>query len=74
MYMLYNPFDKPIGEKIEEADLDVLVNRQVTEGYYVEYKRQFPLNAWNRERIACSAAWPSDFPAPDRGTGRRVRN
>lgn len=34
--MAYNPFDKPIGDTLEESDLERLFN--VAEGYFVEYK------------------------------------
>ena len=40
--MPYNPFDKPLGETLDANDLRVLVTRQVSEGYYVEYKREMP--------------------------------
>ncbi|WP_256545442.1 AlbA family DNA-binding domain-containing protein [Halobellus inordinatus] len=37
----FNPFDKPVAE-IEFDDLNTLEKDGVSEGYYVEYKRQFP--------------------------------
>lgn len=40
--MKFNPFKKPIG-KLVAQDLQVL--RDVSEGWYVEYKRQLPNNA-----------------------------
>lgn len=42
--MPYNPFDKPIGEILTADDLQQLIHRQVAEGYYVEYKSNFPKN------------------------------
>jgi hypothetical protein len=40
----YNPFDKPIGDKLSADDLQMLVEREVAEGYFVEYKREFLAN------------------------------
>lgn len=40
--MPYNPFDKPLGQNLTASDLQQLVERKVAEGYFVEYKRQFP--------------------------------
>jgi len=48
----YNPFDKPIGEKLQPEDVELLVSRGVAEGYYVEYKSQMPKS----EKIARSLA------------------
>lgn len=43
--MTYNPFNKPINQPLNEADLMELVNKQVAEGYYIEYKGAiFPTN------------------------------
>jgi len=39
--MPYNPFSKPIGARLEASDLDALIG-VVAEGYYVEYKEDFP--------------------------------
>lgn len=39
--MPFNPFDKRIGDTLEAADLQVLVDRQIPEGYYIEYKSDF---------------------------------
>ncbi len=49
--MAYNPFNKPI-EDLHVTDLDVLKTDQVAEGYWVEYKRDFPSN----DKIAKSVA------------------
>ena len=38
--MSYNPFNKPIHE-LTPGDLDKLIEDEVAEGYWVEYKRQF---------------------------------
>lgn len=38
--MPYNPFDKPLGEALQAEDLQMLITRQVAEGYYIEYKRE----------------------------------
>lgn len=37
---MFNPFEKPL-EKIEKDDLNLLVSKGVTEGLFVEYKRDF---------------------------------
>ena len=49
--MPYNPFDKPLGT-LTPDDLQLLVERQVAEGYFVEYKSQFPSN----QKVARSVA------------------
>jgi Putative DNA-binding domain len=51
--MPYNPFEKPIGEALQPEDLQILITRQVAEGYYVEYKRELPTQ---RHKIARSLA------------------
>lgn len=40
---MFNPFDKPI-DSLREEDLQTLIGREVAEGLYVEYKREFPGN------------------------------
>lgn len=50
--MPFNPFDKPIGEALAVADLQLLISRSVSEGYYVEYKGQMQSN----DKIAKSIA------------------
>lgn len=40
---MFNPFDKPI-DSLREEDLQALIEREVAEGLYVEYKREFPVN------------------------------
>lgn len=50
--MPYNPFDKPIGETLTAADLQLLISRSVCEGYFVEYKGQIQAN----DKIAKSIA------------------
>jgi hypothetical protein len=42
--MPYNPFSKPIGEPLALNDLEELIARSVSEGYFVEYKADFPAN------------------------------
>ena len=37
----YNPFKKKIS-KLRQADLNILIENQVAEGWYVEYKKDFP--------------------------------
>jgi hypothetical protein len=49
--MPYNPFDKEIAE-LKEDDLQILLTRKVAEGYFVEFKSQFPAH----EKIAHSIA------------------
>lgn len=51
--MSYNPFDKPIGATLNEADLQVLLTRQLSEGFFLEFKRELPPQ---REKIARSVA------------------
>jgi len=40
--MPYNPFAKSIGESLDVTDLNQLIAQGVAEGFYVEYKRDFP--------------------------------
>lgn len=42
--MPFNPFDVPIGNKLSADDLKKLLERNVAEGYQVEYKSAFPAN------------------------------
>lgn len=39
--MTYNPFDKKFSELVEQ-DLFQLIDRQISEGWYIEYKREIP--------------------------------
>lgn len=39
--MSYNPFDKDL-DSIVEDDLGILIENEITEGWYVEYKSQIP--------------------------------
>lgn len=39
--MNYSPFDTPF-EQLTETDLDVLIEKQISEGWYVEFKSDFP--------------------------------
>ena len=41
--MPYNPFDKAIRD-LTAGDLDRLIDNEVTEGYGIEYKGDFPEN------------------------------
>src|SRR5947209_2288430 len=50
--MPYNPFDKPIGEALTIDDLQLLITRSVSEGYFVEYKGQMQA----KDKIAKSIA------------------
>ena len=50
--MSFNPFDKPIGGQLTVADLRKLIQRQVAEGYYVEYDRDLQ----SEEKISQSVA------------------
>ncbi len=50
--MPYNPFDKPIGTPLTIDDLQLLISRSVSEGYFVEYKSQMQTT----EKIAKSIA------------------
>jgi hypothetical protein len=52
--MSYNPFDKPIQE-LEASDLDKLIDDEVTEGYWVEYKSEFQSNKKIAKSIASFA-------------------
>src|SRR2546426_12079226 len=49
---MFNPFGKPL-ERIERADIDILVGNHVAEGQFVEYKSIFPPDA---SKIAKSIA------------------
>ena len=42
--MIYNPFDKLPGDTLTAEELQKLVENNVAEGYYVEYKSQFVKN------------------------------
>jgi len=50
--MPFTPFDKPLDAALTPDDLQLLVARQVAEGYYVEYKGAPPAN----EKIGKSIA------------------
>lgn len=50
--MPYNPFDKPIGSPLTKEDLQRLVEREVGENYFVEYKSLLP----SKTKIAHSIA------------------
>jgi hypothetical protein len=52
--MAYNPFNKPIQE-LEAKDLDMLVDDEVAEGYWVEYKSEFQSNSKIAKSIASFA-------------------
>lgn len=51
---MYNPFGKPIDE-IVESDLNVLKQKHVAEGLYIEYKSDFPPNVKISHSIASFA-------------------
>lgn len=51
--MSYNPFDKPIGHALAESDLQAILTRQLSEGFFLEFKRELPAQ---REKIARSIA------------------
>lgn len=53
--MTYSPFDKPIREPLDESDLQKLISDSVTEGYYVEFKSDFPSNIKIARSIASFA-------------------
>ena len=42
--MIYNPFDKLPGDTLTAEELQKLVENNVAEGYYVEYKSLFVRN------------------------------
>ena len=48
---MYNPFNKPLSE-IEYEDLEKLIENNISEGWFVEYKGSFPKN----NKIATSIA------------------
>ena len=48
---MYNPFNKNISE-IEYDDLKKLIENDITEGWFIEYKGSFPKN----KKIANSIA------------------
>ena len=50
--MAYNPFQKRLGETLQPEDFQTLITQQVSEGYYIEYKREMP----NKTKIARSLA------------------
>lgn len=53
--MPYNPFEKQIGETLTIDDLQLLITRSVTEGYFVEYKSQVQSNEKAAKSIAALA-------------------
>jgi predicted HTH transcriptional regulator len=50
--MKFNPFDKNPTEPLSESDLQGLIENKVAEGYFVEYKSDFP----KKEKISHSIA------------------
>jgi hypothetical protein len=54
----YTPFDGPINAQLTPADLQLLVTRQVAEGWFIEYKREFPDNQKIGRSIASFANMP----------------
>jgi len=52
--MSHNPFDKPIQD-LEASDLDKLIDNEVSEGYWVEYKSEFQSNKKIAKSIASFA-------------------
>ncbi len=53
---VFNPFTKEPYEPLSAADLQALITRQVAEGLYVEYKREFPSNNLKIARSIASFA------------------
>lgn len=51
----YNPFDKPISDALTPTDLHKLIERQVAEGYFVEYKGEMQSNPKLGKSIAALA-------------------
>jgi predicted HTH transcriptional regulator len=49
--MAYSPFDRDIRD-LDENDLDLLIQNEVSEGYWVEYKSEVPVS----KKIAKSIA------------------
>src|SRR5438128_10928656 len=49
--MTFNPFEKPVDD-LGDIDLQRVIDRDVAEGLYMEYKREFPKN----EKIGWSLA------------------
>lgn len=45
--MRYNPFEKELSE-IEVQDLSILIEKQISEGWYIEYKREIPKTTLGR--------------------------
>lgn len=41
--MTFNPFDKQI-DNLNMSDLDILINEEISEGYWIEYKSEFQSN------------------------------
>lgn len=48
--MKYNPFNKKLSELTEE-DLAILIESEVTEGWYIEYKSAIPVANTNSEKL-----------------------
>ena len=51
---MYNPFNKPISE-LEVGDLNKLIENNISEGWFVEYKGSFPKNKQIAKSIASFA-------------------
>jgi hypothetical protein len=51
---MYNPFDKEL-DKLTYDDLRLLIDNQVQEGFYIEYKSDFPTNKKIAKSIASFA-------------------
>jgi hypothetical protein len=52
--MTYNPFNKPIND-LTAQDLEILIQKEVAEGYSVEYKREFQPNQKTAKSISSFA-------------------
>jgi hypothetical protein len=48
--MTYNPFNKELFELTEE-DLKTLIDKEITEGWYIEYKSAIPVTNNNSEKL-----------------------
>jgi len=51
--MKYNPFNKEL-ENLEKEDLEKLIDNEICEGWYIEYKREIPVKSGKLENLKIS--------------------
>lgn len=51
--MSYNPFENELFE-LEESDLETLIQNEIGEGWYIEYKREIPIKSSKLDNLKIS--------------------